>query len=194
MQGCNQQGLSVTKARRGTRGIGCPVSCEAPCFCTSSKILFMNNWQHIKKWIAGIFVLTTTPTSDLAGVEVIATSFADPQDVKRYRQCRADGGTRGHCLGVGDNGVGCWGDDTTARVPMCALPREDWEHLGLSARGRKVLVKANGKSIVCELRDTMPRRANIRNGAGIDLNPEAVRQLGFKPPIRIHAVWAWLEN
>lgn len=123
---------------------------------------------------------------------VKASSFADPEDVRRFRVCKASGKSDQECFRVGDNGVGCWGDDTTVDRPMCALPREDWEPLGnQAARGKKVIVSANGLTIVCELRDTMPRRANIENGAGIDLNPAACKALGLRPPIMLPATWRW---
>lgn len=123
---------------------------------------------------------------------VKASSFADPADVRRFRACKAAGKSDMECFKVGDNGVGCWGDDTTVDRAMCALPREDWEPLGnQAARGKKVIVSANGLTIVCELRDTMPRRANIKNGAGIDLNPAACKALGLRPPIMLPATWRW---
>ena len=75
---------------------------------------------------------------------------------------------------------------------MCALPREDWAEFGAKARGKRVSVWANGRNVICELRDTMPSRANIKNGAGIDLNPAACKALGLKPPIMVAAEWAWL--
>lgn len=123
---------------------------------------------------------------------VKASSFADPADVAAFRKCKAQGKTDQECFKVGDNGIGKWGDDTTADRPMCALPPEDWKPLGAKARGAKVLVKANGKSVVCELRDTMPAKRNIKNGAGIDLNPAAVKAIGLKPPIMVAATWEWV--
>jgi hypothetical protein len=123
---------------------------------------------------------------------VYASSFADPEDVKRFWQCKALGGTDEQCFRVGDNGIGKWGDDCTGSKPMCALPPEDWEPFGEAARGKQVMVTANGKTVVCELRDTMPHEANITNGCGIDLNPAAVGALGLRPPIRVPATWAWV--
>lgn len=122
---------------------------------------------------------------------VLASSFADPVDVELFRRCKAKGGSDQECFKVGDNGVGKWGDDTTVDAPMCALPPEDWRPYGDAARGKRVLVKANGCEVVCELRDTMPKRENITNGAGIDLNPAACRALGVKPPMMIAATWQW---
>ena len=122
---------------------------------------------------------------------VKASSFADPADIAAFRRCKALGKSDSECFKFGDNGIGRWSDDTTVNVPMCALPYEDWENLP-DARGKKVLVKANGKSVVCELRDTMPRRKNIKNGAGIDLNEAAWKALGKKPPVMMDATWQWL--
>lgn len=123
--------------------------------------------------------------------QVKASSFADPADIASFKICKAKGGTDQECFKVGDNGIGKWGDDTTVNVPMCALPPEDWQSLQ-NPRGAKVLVKANGKQVICELRDTMPRKANIKNGAGIDLNPAAVKALGLNPPIMISATWEFI--
>ena len=127
---------------------------------------------------------------------VIATSFADPEDIKRYKECRAKGGSEEECLKVGDNGIGCWEDDTTVDIPMCALPPEDWKHFGDEARGKHVLVRTVVDGIpyhtVCELRDTMPHKRNIHNGAGIDLNPAACKELGLTPPVSHRVIWSWV--
>lgn len=122
---------------------------------------------------------------------VKASSFADPADVAAFQRCKAAGGTDLACFKVGDNGIGCWGDRTTGKVPMCALPREDWKPLGKKARGARVIVRANEREVVCELRDTMPSRRFIKNGAGIDLNPAACRALGLTPPVMVAAAWRW---
>jgi hypothetical protein len=55
----------------------------------------------------------------------------------------------------------------------------------------RVIVRANGKVITCLLADTMPWKRNIKNGAGIDLNPCACALLGLKPPILVAAAWVW---
>lgn len=123
---------------------------------------------------------------------VTASSFADPADVRAFRHCKGEGHSDQFCFRVGDNGIGCWGDDCTADKPMCALPPEDWQEFGHEgARGKKVLVKAGGREVVCELRDTMPHKANIKNGAGIDLNEAAVKALGHSPPILLRCTWEW---
>lgn len=122
-----------------------------------------------------------------------ASSFADPADVAAFRRCKAQGKSDQECFKVGDNGVGRWGDDTTkGNGPMCALPPEDWQQFGTMARGKKVLVKANGNQVICELRDTMPHKANIKNGAIIDLNPDAAKALGLRPPFMVDVEWSWV--
>jgi peptidoglycan hydrolase-like protein with peptidoglycan-binding domain len=120
----------------------------------------------------------------------LASSFADPDDVDAFLSCKARGGSDQHCFGEGDNGKGRWGDDTTVDSPMCALPPEDWRHLD-KPRGARVRVEANGHTVVAELRDTMPHKRNIHNGAIIDLNPAACKALGLNPPVMTHATWRW---
>lgn len=119
-----------------------------------------------------------------------ASSFADPADVRAFKKCKAQGKSDQECFKVGDNGIGKWGTDTTQNRPMCALPREDWAHLAKPA-GTRVVVEANGRTITCELQDTMPAKANIKNGAIIDLNPAACAALGLTPPIMVNARWRW---
>lgn len=120
-----------------------------------------------------------------------ASSFADPADIRRFKVCKAEGKSDQECFKVGDNGIGVWGDSTTVDIPSCAIPRDDWQHLGKAARRRLIRVRANGREVVCELRDTMPWRKNIRNGAVIDLNPAACKALGLNPPILVTAEWEW---
>lgn len=126
--------------------------------------------------------------SDVHSVK--ASSFADPADVRAFRRCKMEGKSDQECFKVGDNGIGKWGDDTTADKPMCALPPDDWERF-TNPRGKRVRVKANGREVICELRDTMPRKKNIKNGAGIDLNQAACKALGLTPPIMAPALWQW---
>lgn len=129
---------------------------------------------------------------DASGVHSVeASSFADPADVAAFRKCKSHGLSDVTCFAVGDNGIGKWGDDCTADKPMCALPPEYWAQFGAAARGKQVVVTANGHMVTCELRDTMPHEANIHNGAGIDLNPGAVALLGLTAPIMTPATWRW---
>lgn len=127
--------------------------------------------------------------------KVKATSFADPADIAAYRRAIARGASEQEALAIGDNGVGCWGDDMTSAQPYCALPPEDIiEKFGSMAAGKHapVSVTANGRNIICRLGDRMPARAHITNGAGIDLSPAAVSELGLRPPVSIDATWSWV--
>jgi hypothetical protein len=128
---------------------------------------------------------------------VTASSFADPADVVAYKKCLKSGKTEKQCLAVGDNGIGLWGDDTTVAKPICALPPDDWLakwKKGSIARGKKIELSLNDKKVICELRDTMPAKANITNGAGIDLNPGAAKALGLKPPfMQPNVGWRWVD-
>lgn len=131
------------------------------------------------------------PNETTNGKNVMASSFADPADVAAFRKCKAQGNSDEHCFKVGDNGIGKWGDDTTLDSPMCALPPEDWQHL-TSPRGQKVEVTANGHTVIAELRDTMPHKANITNGCGIDMNPALCDALSLFPPVMTHATWRFI--
>ena len=82
-------------------------------------------------------------------------------------------------------------------VPMCALPPEDWVAKwgsGASARGKKVAVTYLGTTVIGELRNTMPHKAAIKNGAGIDLNPGFAKTFNLRPPFLIAGVkWEWAQ-
>jgi len=128
---------------------------------------------------------------------VTASSFADPSDVAAYRKAIAEGKSEEDARKLGDNGIGKWGDDTTSEdVPMCALPPEDWQAkwgTENDARGKRVSVTYNGETVIGELRDTMPKKAHIKNGAGIDLNPGFAKAFGIKQPFMLKGVnWEWL--
>lgn len=124
----------------------------------------------------------------------IASTFANETDLAAFRRCKATGKTDGECFKVGDNGIGYWGADTTGDNPIVALPPEDiidkWESVN-SGRGRIVLVTYEGTSVRCSLQDLMPHRANIKNGAGIDLNPGAVKALGITNGGMVEVEWIW---
>lgn len=124
-------------------------------------------------------------------MKTLASSFADPADLAAY----AKSGT----FASGDNGIGCWGDITAQdHTPICALPPDDiiaqcGSLKARAARGRRIKVKANDRSVVCLLADRMPWKRNIRNGAGIDLNPAAAKQLALAPPFLVPAQWEWCD-
>lgn len=153
---------------------------------------------------ARVFILTLIALSAASVVRadtevhvVTASSFADPADVAAYKKCLKSGKTVKRCLAIGDNGIGLWGDDTTVAWPICALPPDDWLtkwKKGSVARGKKIELSLNDKKVICELRDTMPAKANITNGAGIDLNPGAAKVLGLKPPfMQPNVGWRWVD-
>lgn len=134
------------------------------------------------------------PEKDNVVHKVLATSFADPVDVAAFRRCKANGNSDTFCFGKGDNGIGYWEDDTTTDRKIVALPPEDmverWGSVD-SARGKLVAITIGGKEVVCELLEKMPHRANIHNGAGLDMNPATCRAFGLTPPVKTAAEWRW---
>ena len=123
--------------------------------------------------------------------KVKATSFADPADVRAFERCKAQGKTDLQCFAVGDNGIGKWGHGTAQEErAMAALPRDVWADAGKTG-GAKLEVRYNGKTVEGILGDTMPHTKNIKNGAGIDLNPAFSKQLGLKPPFTAEVEWRW---
>jgi hypothetical protein len=138
----------------------------------------------------GIFgIQTFVPT-------VTASSFADLADLAAFQHAKALGWSDKQAFKVGDNGIGAWGDFTARDdICMCALPPEDWLSkwgTAAAARGKKVNVTYQGKTVAGELRDTMPHKANITNGAGIDLNPGFAKAFDQKPPFMLPGVqWDW---
>lgn len=122
---------------------------------------------------------------------VIASSFADPADIAAFRACKAKGGSDQFCFSKGDNGIGKWGRDCSeGSGPAVALPPEDWQKFEDPQR-LKVLLTFHDKQVVCDLGDTMPHKANIKNGASIDVNPDAAHILGLTPPFLVPVTWQW---
>ena len=139
---------------------------------------------------------STVLASTAAGqsVRVKATSFADLADLAAFKRCKNSGNSDTECFRVGDNGIGFMGDDCAHGPPMCALPPEIWlKKWGTpkNAHLKPVNVTIGGKTVRCVMGDTMPHVGNIRNGAGIDLNPAAVAAFGLAPPIKVDAEWSW---
>lgn len=137
--------------------------------------------------------------------KVKASSFADDADVRGYIKAKKQGMSDTEAFKHGDNGLGVWFDNTNTGAlssgfgifSMCALPPDDmiikWGEIN-NARHKRVRVSANGKTITCVLADRMPWKKNIKNGAGIDLNPIAAKELGLKPPFMVDATWQWAEE
>jgi hypothetical protein len=124
-----------------------------------------------------------------------ATSFATPQDLRGYIKCRDNGGSINHCFSYGDNGEGCFGDDTWNRngPTMVALPATDMiEKWGskAEARGKKVRVtlKGSSDSFIAECRDQSP------DGV-IDFNPASLQAAGleFDAELSTTADWEWID-
>jgi hypothetical protein len=130
-----------------------------------------------------------------------ASSFADPEDVvifKKYFAIYKSEGMSDHdaeqaAFKKGDNGIGCWGDDTTGASPACALTKEDivrrWGTLD-AGKHKLVEVAANDRSVTCVLKDIKGHM----NEAIIDLNPGACAVLGLEPPIMVSATWKWAQT
>lgn len=141
-------------------------------------------------------VISPQPSSSSAEIHRgKASSFADPADVRAFKRCKERGGSDDQCFKVGDNGEGCWKDDTSeGSGPSCAVPPDDmiqkWGSV-LAAKHKLVEVTANDKTVTCVLKDRMPWKKNITNGAIIDLNPDTCRALGLEPPIMVSATWKW---
>lgn len=132
------------------------------------------------------------PDPDATIHSVQASSFADPDDVAAFTHCKSQGRSDLSCFSVGDNGVGKWGDSCVAGSgPKCALPPEYWAQFGAEARHKPVKITVGELSVVALMDDTMPHLANIRNGAGIDVNYDAWKALGFTPPQMRSATWSW---
>jgi len=150
-----------------------------------------DNWRGPKTERALTQFAASLQSEEKDWQTVKASSFADPKDVAAFKACKKTGKTDMQCFAVGDNGIGAWGEDTTTNIPMVALPREIWRNAGKTG-GDIVIIRRGDKECVALLGDTMPSLANIKNGAGIDLNPAAAKALGLTPPFLIGGVqWRW---
>lgn len=129
---------------------------------------------------------------DAIWFSVKASSFADPADVRSFSRCKASGKTDMQCFAVGDNGIGKWGHNTAQETtPMAAVPRDIWTAAGKTG-GAKLQVRRGNLVVDGILGDTMPSLANIRNGAGIDLNPAFAKALSLQPPFFTAVEWRWV--
>lgn len=145
-----------------------------------------------------------------------ASSFADPQDIAAFNECKKHGNLDSFCFSKGDNGIGfsampvkddntwiplendkdnrinCATDD----IPICALPPEVWQSRWgtvSNAAGKYVRVTYKSKTVIGILGDTMPHISNRANTAGIDLNPGFGKAFGVKPPFMLdHVSWEWV--
>jgi hypothetical protein len=125
-------------------------------------------------------------------MKMLASSFADPNDIAAFKKCKAQGKSDKECFKVGDNAIGCWGDSTAEGTgPSCALHvsviSARW---GSKAKGKnkKVHVRYGSKEVTCVLKDICGKKDRI------DLNPDAVAAIGLKPPILVEVHWSWSGN
>ena len=121
----------------------------------------------------------------------IASSFADPADVKAFKKCKLTGKTDLQCFAVGDNGIGQFGANTAQlHTPMCALHKNDmiakWGSVNGAAH-KKVDVWVKGKTVRCSVEDRMSAPGRI------DLNPAAAKVLDLNPPFLVDCVWQWVD-
>lgn len=127
-----------------------------------------------------------------SATRAIASSFADPADVRAFKRCKLTGKSDLKCFAVGDNGIGQFGADTAQEhTPMCALHKTDmikrWGSVNGAAH-KKVVVDVNGKEVVCSVEDRMSAPGRI------DLNPAAAKALDLKPPFLVDCVWQWADD
>jgi len=123
---------------------------------------------------------------------VFASSFADPQDVRKYHDCLASGRSKDECLAVGDNAVGAWGDSTAeGSGPCCSLPKKDiiakWGSLS-AGKHKNVIVTHGNNQATLPLKDVGPSEWAK---AKIDLNPDACALLGISIPAMAPVTWEW---
>lgn len=155
--------------------------------------LKIDNWDGSQTQKALSSFQNSLETEGQDWQKVKASSFADLADVVAFKKCKDQGNSDMYCFSKGDNGIGAWGANTAQKeFPMCALPREIWKNANKSG-GAKLQVRYNGIVVDGVLGDTMPSLSNIKNGAGIDLNPAFSKKLGLNPPFMVEGVeWRWV--
>lgn len=125
-----------------------------------------------------------------------ASSFADPDDIEAFRRAKARGLSDKEAFAFGDNGVGCWGDDTTdIAKPYVAVTPDDmiaqWGSIA-KAKHKEIDVTIEGVTKRCVVGDRMPWKKNVKNGAVIDLAPGAQLAFDLKPPFKVDCSWSWV--
>jgi len=125
----------------------------------------------------------------------IATSFADPADILAYEGAKAEGKTEEEALAVGDNGIGCWGDNTKegsgARSSLPAhITIARWGSMW-NGRGRLIRVFYGGTFVDTILSDEGPGPKEEAEGHGLDLNFDAWKAFGISVPAERQVQWDW---
>jgi hypothetical protein len=59
------------------------------------------------------------------------------------------------------------------------------------AKGKPVTIQTSDTQTTAFVRDRMPWKKYIRNGAVIDCNPDTCEALDEKPPMMIVVKWKW---
>ena len=135
---------------------------------------------------AALNALTSDSTQPFA---CDASSFADPADLVKFKECKATGKSDLFCFSKGDNGIGQFGKITAQdKIPMIAVHRDAMVQRWGSVNGaahRPVIVYANGKSVQATVEDRISAQGRI------DLNPAAAKLLGLKPPFVVPCKWKW---
>lgn len=120
-----------------------------------------------------------------------ASSFADPEDLRRFKKCKAKPGkTDLQCFAVGDNGVGECGVITSQEhTPYVAVHKDfmvsRWGSKS-AAWLREVEVVANGVTFRAKVGDRISARGRI------DLNPACLKLINKPAPLKTAAKWRWV--
>jgi len=147
-----------------------------------------------------IFNPPATATVETSGTRVDhsgkASSFADPADIEGFKKAKARGLNDKEAFAFGDNGIGCWGDDTTnVTLPYVAVTPDDmiaqWGSIA-AAKHKHVAVTIGDKTVNCIVADRMPWKKNVTNGAIIDLAPGAQHFFELEPPFLVDCSWSWV--
>src|SRR5215469_10468483 len=118
------------------------------------------------------------------GTSGLATTFADPGDIARYKAARAAGKSEEEALMVGDNGVGnpaLGGIDTTKSYGI-AMPenwlRRQYGNDKSAWRRARALLTVNGQTIQVPYVDTGPGQGPQSKGIVTDLSYNLAKALG----------------
>lgn len=120
-----------------------------------------------------------------------ASSFADPDDLAKFKACKLTGKSDIKCFAVGDNGIGQFGKVTAQdHTPMVAIHKtymvQRWGSVLAAAHRGVMLIIEDGKPIECTCED------RISAPGRIDCNPAVLRIAGQKAPMKARAKWRWL--
>jgi hypothetical protein len=128
---------------------------------------------------------------------VMATSFADPVDISAFRKCKARGLSDQECFKVGDNGIGLWGDDCSegSGMSVAVTPDDMIAEFGSinAAKHKKVKITSVNGVTVAIVKDRMPWKKYITNGAGLDMNPDTCKALGISIPAEAGVIFEFIE-